>query len=225
MNQGTAGLAAAVPESGRKRSRRDFPGLTAEECLTCQPMSRRKVRAGLHPVPESDAQLTRAVPHPGGSGGILFPEKAGKTKKFPLFHEKSPGGTSPGAYRGVQRRIYAVYRGIPLYAVAGTSYGTRSGFRCNPGRNPGAIFSSRPSRAIPTRDPSERRMPGGNRDSDIMSEAPSVAGDFRASRHLSGKRRYSAVDMNDAASGRKSRRNIRPPEGRLGPKKVPSGQG
>ena len=134
LNQGTAGLAAAVPESGRKRSWRDFSGLTAEECLTCLSMSCQKVRAGLRSQTESDAQLTRAVPRPGSSGGILSREKAGKTqksslshrkspggisprekgrktRKFPLFHEKSPGGTSPGAYRGVQRRIYAVYRG------------------------------------------------------------------------------------------------------------------
>lgn len=54
----------------------------------------------------------------------------------------------------------------------------RSGFGCNPGRNPVAIFSSRLSRAIPTGDPSERRMPGGNRDSDIVSEAPDVAAGF-----------------------------------------------
>lgn len=152
MNQGTAGLAAAVPESGWKRSRRDFSGLTAEECLTCLSMSRQKVRAGLHPLPESDAQLTRAAPRPGNPGGILSQEKAGKTqksslshrkspggisslekgrktRKSPLFHEKSPGGTSPGAYRGVRGRIYAVYRGYTAICRGRIAIGNAQRFR------------------------------------------------------------------------------------------------
>ena len=201
MNRGTAGLAAAVLESGRKRSWREFSGLTAEDvCHVCDVMAEKSGRDFAR-GPSRTCRLTRAAPRSGSSGGILSREKAGKTEKSSLSHKRVPAGFLPWKKAGKPRNslffakrvpvglrparteayrgTYVPYiGGMPPYAVAGTSYRTRSSFGCNPGRNPGAIFSSRPSRAIPTRDPSERRMPGGNRDSDIVSEAPSVAAGF-----------------------------------------------
>lgn len=117
---------------------------------------------------------------PGKPGNPLFPvervpagflpgKKAGKPRNSLFFTERVPVGLRPARTKACGGAYTAYMGGIWLYAVAGSSQGTRGSFGCNPGRNPGAIFSSRLSRAIPTGDPSERRMPGGNRVSDIES--------------------------------------------------------
>lgn len=150
----------------------------SRRCLSCLRCHGEKSGRDFARYPSRTRRLTRTVPRPRSSGGISSREKGRKTRNLAFFTKRVPVGLRPArteAYRGT----YMPYiGGMPLYAAAGSPRGTRSGFRCNPGRNPGAIFSSHPSRAIPTRDPIDRRMPGGNRDSDIVSEAPSVAAGF-----------------------------------------------
>lgn len=114
--------------------------------------------------PRNPLFLTERVP-----AGFLPGKKAGKSEMFAFFIKRVPAGLRPARTRACGGAYNGIYRAISLYAVAGSPRGTRSSFRCMRERNPGAIFSSHLSRAIPTGDPSERRMPGVNRVSDIES--------------------------------------------------------
>lgn len=101
--------------------------------------------------------------------GFLLGKKAGKSRNLAFFTERVPVGLRPMRTEAHIMAYNGIYRAISLYAVAGSPRGTRGGFRCMRERNPGAIFSLRLSRAIPTGDSSERRMPSVNRVSDIES--------------------------------------------------------
>lgn len=186
INSSSSGIRAEKVPAGLSRLRgRRMPAMSADVTAKSpggtSPRSRvgraglralrraRGIPAGFFPrrklgKPRNPLFLTKEVP-----AGFRLEKKVEKPRNSLFFTKRVPVGLRPARTEAYGGAYMPYIGGIPLYAVSGSSQGTRSSFGCNPERNPGAIFSSRPSRAIPTGDPSERRMSSGNHVSDIES--------------------------------------------------------